>query len=61
MSNHKVLILMATFNGEKWIMEQMNSIVNQRGVDIKILVSDDSSSDQTVNMIKQEYKTIKKD
>lgn len=56
MSNHKVLILMATFNGEKWITEQMNSIVNQRGVDIKILVSDDSSSDQTVNMIKQEYK-----
>lgn len=55
MTNPKVLILMATFNGEKWIMEQMNSIVNQSGIDIKILVSDDLSSDQTVNMIKKKY------
>ena len=55
MTNPKVLILMATFNGEKWITEQMNSIVNQCGVNIKILVSDDFSSDQTVNIVKKKY------
>ena len=53
MTNPKVLILMATFNGEKWITEQMNSIVNQCGVDITIFVSDDFSSDQTVNILKK--------
>lgn len=55
MTNPKVLILMATFNGEKWITEQMNSIINQCGVDITILVSDDFSSDQTVNILKKKY------
>lgn len=47
----RVLILLATHNGEKFICEQLTSILNQKEVDIEVLVSDDLSSDNTLNII----------
>jgi len=46
-------ILMATFNGEKYIIEQLQSIISQSFKDIKIYISDDGSSDNTVNVINE--------
>ncbi|KIM06024.1 MAG: alpha-L-Rha alpha-1,3-L-rhamnosyltransferase [Sulfurovum sp. AS07-7] len=43
---------MATYNGEKYIKEQLNSILVQLGVDDEVIVSDDGSSDRTVEIIK---------
>lgn len=43
----KVCILMATFNGEKYIREQVESILGQTGVNIFIFISDDLSLDKT--------------
>lgn len=48
-----VQILMATFNGEKYISEQIESILNQTVQDIQILVRDDGSSDCTVGIIEK--------
>jgi rhamnosyltransferase len=48
----RVLILMATFNGAKWIREQLDSVLNQIGVCIYIFVSDDCSVDGTGQIIK---------
>ena len=48
----KILILLATCNGEKYIHQQLDSIKNQKQVDIDVLVSDDKSSDKTVEIIK---------
>lgn len=43
-----VLVMMATYNGEKYVEEQIESILNQEGVNITLLISDDCSSDDTV-------------
>jgi rhamnosyltransferase len=48
----KVLVLLATFNGEKYIATQLNSILCQKDVDLEILISDDHSSDKTLQLIK---------
>ena len=47
----KVAILLATHNGIRWIAEQVNSILEQRGVDIKLIVSDDNSTDGTLEWL----------
>lgn len=49
----RIAILLSTYNGEKWIIEQINSILNQTGVDVTIFVRDDGSSDNTVEIIKK--------
>lgn len=47
----KVLVLMAAYNGNKWIVEQIESILNQEDVDVSICVSVDKSSDGTERII----------
>lgn len=46
-----VLILMSTYNGERYLEEQINSLLNQRDVDIQILVRDDGSTDKTTDIL----------
>jgi len=46
-----ISVCMATFNGEKYILEQLHSILIQLGKDDEIIISDDSSSDGTINLI----------
>lgn len=48
----KVMILLSAYNGEKYIAEQIDSLVKQVGVEPIILVRDDGSSDNTVNILK---------
>lgn len=48
-----ISVAMATFNGEIYIQEQLDSIYNQtRKVD-EIIIVDDCSSDSTVRVIEQ--------
>ena len=51
----KVDILLATYNGEKYIREQIDSILNQNHKDFRLLISDDGSTDKTIEIL-QEYK-----
>ena len=46
-----VAILMSTYNGEKYLREQLDSILAQVGVEIIIYVRDDGSSDGTKEML----------
>ena len=48
----KVLILLAAYNGSAYIEEQMDSIIDQRDIDISILISLDLSTDKTLDIIK---------
>lgn len=48
-----VQILMSTYNGEKYIRTQLNSILEQDYRDITILIRDDGSTDQTCEIIKE--------
>lgn len=43
----KALVLMATYNGEDYIAEQIESILTQIGVDVYLRICDDGSSDGT--------------
>jgi rhamnosyltransferase len=47
----KVLVLMATYNGARFIEAQIRSIVNQEGLEVSLLISDDNSLDDTVAVI----------
>ena len=50
----KILILMSTYNGEKYLREQLESIYNLDNIDdISILVRDDGSSDGTKDILKE--------
>jgi len=49
-------ILMATYNGERFIREQINSILNQTYENWKLIIHDDGSTDSTVNIVKEYVK-----
>ncbi|MBK8609660.1 MAG: glycosyltransferase family 2 protein [Chitinophagaceae bacterium] len=51
-----VTVAMATYNGEKYIRTQLNSILDQTYRSIEIVITDDASADNTVSIIK-EYQT----
>lgn len=56
-----VLVLLSTYNGEQFIEEQIKSLLDQEGIDIRILIRDDGSSDRTVDIIKNLQKSGKID
>lgn len=47
----KILVVMATYNGEKYLAEQLESIFLQENIKIEILVRDDGSSDGTRKLL----------
>ena len=49
----KVQVLMSTYNGQKYLEEQINSILNQENVEISLLVRDDESSDDTIKVLQE--------
>ena len=56
-----VSVVIATFNGEKYIREQLNSILAQTLMPDEIIVSDDNSTDHTweiLNEYKSEYPSL---
>ena len=52
--NPKVQILLATYNGEKFLREQLDSIINQEYKLWELLIHDDGSKDNTI-LILNEY------
>lgn len=48
----RVSVLLATFNGGRWLGEQVDSILRQEGVQVRIVASDDGSTDDTVDLLK---------
>ena len=56
MSNQKeekVDILLATYNGEKYLKELIDSILNQTYKNIKLIISDDCSKDSTRKILEE--------
>lgn len=52
-----VLVLMSTYNGEKYLEEQIKSIFNQKDVIVKLLIRDDGSTDDTILIVKKLQET----
>ncbi len=51
----RVLVLLSTYNGEKYLREQLNSIFSQKDVEVFVFASDDISTDNTTKIL-DEYK-----
>ena len=47
-----ISVCIATFNGEKFLKQQIESILPQLGANDEVIVSDDSSTDGTVQILK---------
>ena len=52
-SVNMISVAMATYNGEKYLQEQLNSIYAQSYKDVEIVICDDCSSDETWSIIKK--------
>ncbi|KGM45898.1 glycosyltransferase family 2 protein [Neobacillus niacini] len=52
----KVSVAMATYNGEKYLEQQIDSILMQLGSEDELIISDDHSSDQTIAIIERYLK-----
>jgi glycosyltransferase involved in cell wall biosynthesis len=52
MTSKRVSVCMATYNGEKYIYEQLKSILDQLTEEDEVVISDDSSTDNTISIIK---------
>ncbi len=53
---HEVAVVLSTYNGSRFIKEQIDSILNQKDVHTVIYIRDDGSTDDTVSKIRDTYK-----
>lgn len=56
MENRTILIMMATYNGEKYISKQLETIINQTYTNWELIIRDDCSTDNTLGIIKDYVK-----
>lgn len=49
----KTIVLISTYNGEKYLREQLESLLSQDTRPTKILIRDDGSKDDTVNLLEE--------
>lgn len=56
----KIAVLMSTYNGEKYVQEQIDSILEQKGdFQLDLYVRDDGSNDKTIDILRR-YEMKKK-
>ena len=51
MHRPSVSVCLATYNGDKFLQEQLNSIISQLNPEDEIIISDDGSEDSTLDII----------
>ncbi len=61
MNSYKVAILLATYNGSDYIREFLESLLAQTYADFKLIVRDDGSTDDTLEIIRSYSSGIKLD
>lgn len=53
MEKYDVAVLMSTYNGEVYLRDQIESVLQQSGVNVTIYVRDDGSKDATMQILKE--------
>ena len=48
-----VIVLLSTYNGERYLRQQIDSLLNQKNVSLRILARDDGSNDATMSILKE--------
>ena len=54
----RVIVLLSSYNGEKYIKQQIDSILNQTGVEVIIMVRDDGSKDNTISILEDYQRNV---
>ncbi|WP_251575620.1 glycosyltransferase family 2 protein [Limosilactobacillus agrestimuris] len=49
----KVTVLMSTYNGERYLRQQIETILKQQGIQVQLLVRDDGSTDRTLSILNE--------
>lgn len=61
MEKYEISVVLATFNGGKYIERQLDSIINQEVQPTEIIIIDDCSTDSTLDILQcYDFKNIKK-
>ncbi len=55
----KVLVYLASYNGQNYLKEQLDSILSQKGVEVSLLIADDNSNDGTLEILEEYSKKFK--
>lgn len=55
--NATVCVLMSTYNGEKYLHDQIKSLLSQLDINLKIVIRDDGSDDNTLTIL-SEYESF---
>ena len=50
--NEKICVVMSTYNGERFLKEQIDSILHQEDVNVSLFIRDDGSTDSTITIFK---------
>ena len=50
---HKVYVMMSSYNGEKYLRKQIDSVLAQQGVGVELVVRDDGSTDGTQKILEE--------
>ncbi|MCH1642345.1 glycosyltransferase family 2 protein [Paenibacillus timonensis] len=58
MDKPNFLILLSTYNGEKYLTDQINSLLAQEDINFHLLIRDDGSKDATIPIIKTFIRSI---
>lgn len=54
----KIAVLLAVYNGRKWVDEQIESILKQKDVSLELYISVDLSTDNSFEYLKDKYKLL---
>jgi glycosyltransferase involved in cell wall biosynthesis len=57
MESSKVSVCMTTYNGEKFILDQVKSILQELKSDSELIICDDGSTDNTINILQELVKS----
>ena len=56
MSHPEISVLMSVYNGERYVEESIDSVLNQSFVDFELIVINDGSTDETAQCIERAHK-----
>ena len=55
-----ITVVMSAYNGSRYIVQQLDSIFAQKGVDVTCFVRDDGSKDDTLQVLEKYQKGLPK-
>jgi len=59
-TDEKISVLLSTYNGAKYIKEQLESVIKQTVTPFEIVIQDDCSQDETVQIIREMARSYSK-